>query len=44
LNEKKISAKVELLIDFIDMRKNEDMNFINPNSDLFIDFYFLVKI
>ena len=44
LNEKKISAKVELLTDFIDMRKTEDMNFINPNSELFIDFYFLVKI
>jgi hypothetical protein len=44
MNEKKISAKVELLTDFIDMRKNGDMNFINPNTDLFIDFYFLVKI
>ena len=42
-NEKKI-LKVELLADFADMNKNDYSNFIEPNKDLFIDFYFLINI
>ena len=42
-NEKKI-VKVELLVDFADMNKNNYSNWIEPNKDLFIDFYFLINI
>lgn len=42
-NEKRI-VKVELLMDFADMNKNSYLNWMEPNEDLLIDFYFLVKI
>ena len=42
-NEKKI-VKVELLVDFADMNKNDYSNWIEPNKELFIDFYFLINI
>ena len=42
-NGKKI-VKVELLADFADMNKNNYSNWMEPNKDLFIDFYFLINI
>jgi len=37
-------VKVELLADFADMNKNNYSNWMEPNKDLFIDFYFLINI
>ena len=42
-NEKKI-IKVELLADFANLNKGNYSNWIEPNKDLFIDFYFLINI
>jgi len=36
--------KAELLMDFADMNKSNYQNWMKPNPELFIDFYFLVNI
>ena len=44
LIKKKSMATVELLADFADMNKNNYMNWMKVNKNLFIDFYFLIDI
>ena len=41
---KTASAKVELLADFANLNKSSYLNWMEPNQDLFIDFYFLINI
>ena len=43
-NTKNNSIKVELLADFAELGKNSYMDWMKPNNDLFIDFYFLINI
>ena len=44
INTKNNSIKVELLADFAELGKNSYMDWMKPNNDLFIDFYFLINI